>query len=131
MRRLLFLLIATHRRPSADRPPNVVLILVDDLGYGDLGCFGAKDIRTPNIDALAKQGTRFTDFYYVAQAVCTASRAGLMTGCYPNRVGMQGALNHTSRNGLNLAEWTLPKMFRDIGYATACLVSGTSVRPSN
>ena len=116
--RLLFLLIATAAL-AADRPPNVVLILVDDLGYGDLGCFGAKDIRTPNIDALAKQGTRFTDFY-VAQAVCTASRAGLMTGCYPNRVGMQGALNHTSRNGLNLAEWTLPKMFRDIGYATAC-----------
>ncbi|NBS04849.1 MAG: arylsulfatase, partial [Verrucomicrobia bacterium] len=100
--RLLFLLIATAAL-AADRPPNVVLILVDDLGYGDLGCFGAKDIRTPNIDALAKQGTRFTDFY-VAQAVCTASRAALLTGCYPNRVGMQGALNHTSRNGLNLAE---------------------------
>ncbi|MFM9148020.1 MAG: sulfatase-like hydrolase/transferase, partial [Verrucomicrobiota bacterium] len=61
------------------RPPNVVLIVADDLGYGDLGCFGAGDIRTPRLDALATQGTRFTDFY-VPQAVCTASRAGLMTG---------------------------------------------------
>ena len=99
--------------------PNIVLILVDDLGTGDVGCFGAKDIRTPHLDALAKQGTRFTDFY-VAQAVCTASRAALLTGCYPNRVGMQGALNHTSRFGLNPSEWTLPKMLKDRGYATAC-----------
>ena len=108
---LLLLASAAH---AAERAPNIVLILVDDLGYGDVGCFGAKDIRTPNIDALAKQGTRFTDFY-VAQAVCTASRAALLTGCYPNRVGMQGALNHTSRFGLNPSEWTLPKMLKDRG----------------
>jgi arylsulfatase len=68
---LLLACVACH---AVDRLPNIVLILVDDLGYGDLGCFGAKDIRTPHLDALAKQGTRFTDFY-VAQAVCTASRA--------------------------------------------------------
>ena len=117
-RQLLLLLLATAAL-AADRPPNIVLILVDDLGYGDVGCFGAKDIRTPNIDALAKQGTRFTDFY-VAQAVCTASRAALLTGCYPNRVGMQGALNHTSRFGLNPSEWTLPKMLKERGYATGC-----------
>ncbi len=115
----LVLLLACVACLGADRPPNVVLILVDDLGYGDLGCFGAKDIRTPQLDRLAAQGTRFTDFY-VAQAVCTASRAALLTGCYPNRVGMQGALNHTSRFGLNPSEWTLPKMFKDRGYATAC-----------
>ena len=118
MRRLLLLLLASAAL-AAERPPNIVLILVDDLGTGDVGCFGAKDIRTPNIDALAKQGTRFTDFY-VAQAVCTASRAALLTGCYPNRVGMQGALNHTSRFGLNPSEWTLPKMLKDRGYATGC-----------
>ncbi|MEY4797940.1 MAG: Arylsulfatase, partial [Verrucomicrobiota bacterium] len=115
----LLLLLLTSAALAADRPPNIVLILVDDLGYGDVGCFGAKDIRTPNIDALAKQGTRFTDFY-VAQAVCTASRAALLTGCYPNRVGMQGALNHTSRFGLNPSEWTLPKMLKERGYATGC-----------
>ncbi|MEK0437183.1 MAG: Arylsulfatase [Verrucomicrobiota bacterium] len=115
----LVLLLACVACLGADRPPNVVLILVDDLGYGDLGCFGAKDIRTPQLDRLAAQGTRFTDFY-VAQAVCTASRAALLTGCYPNRVGMQGALNHTSRFGLNPSEWTLPKMLKDRGYATAC-----------
>ena len=118
MRPFLLLLLACAA-VAADRPPNIVLFLVDDLGYGDVGCFGAGDIRTPHLDALAKQGTRFTDFY-VAQAVCTASRAALLTGCYPNRVGMQGALNHTSRFGLNPAEWTLPKMLRDRGYATAC-----------
>jgi arylsulfatase len=101
------------------RPPNVVLIVADDLGYGDLGCFGAKDIRTPRLDRLAAEGTRFTDFY-VPQAVCTASRAGLMTGCYPNRVGLQGALNHTSRNGLSPKEWSMPRMLKDLGYATAC-----------
>ncbi|MGA0134060.1 MAG: sulfatase, partial [Opitutales bacterium] len=101
------------------RQPNVVLILVDDLGYGDMGCFGAKDIRTPRLDALAAQGTRFTDFY-VPQAVCTASRAGLMTGCYPNRVGLQGALNHTSRSGLSTQEWSLPRMLKELGYVTGC-----------
>jgi arylsulfatase len=115
----LVLLLACVACHAVDRPPNIVLILVDDLGYGDLGCFGAKDIRTPHLDRLAAQGTRFTDFY-VAQAVCTASRAALLTGCYPNRVGMQGALNHTSRFGLNPSEWTLPKMLKDRGYATAC-----------
>ena len=79
--------------------PNIVLIFCDDLGYGDVGCFGAKDIRTPNIDRLAAEGTRFTSFY-VAQPVCTASRAALMTGCYPNRVGLFGALNHESHVGI-------------------------------
>ncbi len=105
---------------AAAPPPNVVLILVDDLGYSDLGCFGAKDIRTPNIDKLAAQGTRFTSFY-VAQAVCTASRAALLSGCYPNRVGMAGALNHTSRNGIHPDEWLLPEMLKDRGYATTCI----------
>ena len=101
-------------------PPNVVLILADDLGYSDLGCFGAKDIRTPNLDRLAAQGTRFTDFH-VAQAVCTASRAALMSGCYPNRIGMAGALTHTSRNGIHPDEWLLPEMLKARGYATICI----------
>jgi arylsulfatase len=105
---------------DAPSPPNIVLILADDLGYADLGCFGAKDIRTPHLDRLAGQGTRFTSFY-VAQAVCTASRAALMSGCYPNRIGLQGALNHTSRNGIHPDEWLLPEMLKARGYATICI----------
>ncbi len=100
--------------PAADRP-NIILILADDLGYGDLGCQGSRTIRTPNLDAMAAQGTRFTSFY-VAQAVCSASRAALMTGCYPNRVSMQGALNHTSREGIHPDEHLLPEMLKEQGY---------------
>lgn len=104
---------------SADRvqPPNIVLIFADDLGYSDLGCFGAKDIRTPNIDRLAMEGTRFTSFY-VSQPVCTASRASLMTGCYANRVRLAGALNHTSKTGIHADEVLLPELLQQRGYAT-------------
>ncbi|MEO6245486.1 MAG: sulfatase-like hydrolase/transferase [Opitutaceae bacterium] len=98
--------------------PNIVFIFADDLGYGDLGCYGAKDIKTPNIDRLAAEGTRFTSFY-VSQSVCTASRAALMTGSHANRVSMSGALNHTSPTGLNPKEKLLPQVFKDQGYATA------------
>lgn len=98
--------------------PNVVFIVADDMGYADMGTQGARGFKTPHLDQLAAEGTRFTNFY-VAQAVCTASRAALMTGCYPNRIGMQGAYNHTSRDGIADAEWLLPEMFKDRGYATA------------
>ncbi len=97
--------------------PNVVLIFVDDLGYADLGCYGAKAIRTPQIDRLAREGTRFTSFC-VAQAVCTASRAALLTGVYPNRIGLGGALNHTSRAGVHPREKLLSDLFKSQGYAT-------------
>jgi arylsulfatase A-like enzyme len=121
-RLLLVLLIAlfstgcTHSRRSAG-PPNVVLIFCDDMGYGDVGCFGSK-IPTPNLDRMAREGARFTDFY-VAQAVCTASRAALMTGCYSNRVSMQGALPPRSNLVLNPNELTMAQMFKSRGYATA------------
>lgn len=105
---------------AAEPLPNIVIILADDLGYGDVGCFGARDIRTPNLDALAMQGTRLTHFY-VPQAVCTASRAGLMSGCYPNRVGLAGALNHTSTGGIQPREWLLPEMLHEKGYMNVCL----------
>jgi arylsulfatase A-like enzyme len=98
--------------------PNIVVIFADDLGYGDVGCFGADDIRTPHLDRLASEGRRFTHFY-VAQAVCTASRAALMTGCYPNRVSLSGALNHTSREGIHPDEKLLPEILKEQGYATA------------
>lgn len=98
--------------------PNVVFIFADDQGYGDLGCFGASDLKTPNMDRLAREGTQFTNFY-VAQPVCTASRAALLSGCYSNRVGMAGALNHTSTVGLNPQETLLSEMCQAQGYATA------------
>ncbi len=104
---------------AADRPPNVVLIVADDLGYADLACYGAKDIRTPNLDRLAKEGTRFTNFN-AAQAVCTASRAALLSGCYPNRIGMAGALNHTSTGGIHSDELLLPELCKVKGFKTAC-----------
>lgn len=104
--------------PRSERPPNVVLIFTDDQGYADVGCYGAKGYRTPNLDRLARQGTRFTDFY-VPQAVCSASRAALLTGCYSNRVGIQGALGPGSRTGISPQELTLAEALKSRGYATA------------
>lgn len=98
--------------------PNVVVIVTDDQGYGDLGCYGATDLETPRIDRLAREGTRFTSFC-VAQPVCTASRTALLTGCYPNRVSMAGALNHSSTVGISRDEQMLSEMFKAQGYATA------------
>jgi arylsulfatase A-like enzyme/dienelactone hydrolase/glucose/arabinose dehydrogenase len=102
-----------------DRPPNVVVIMADDLGFGDVGCFGGTTIRTPNLDRMAAEGARFASFL-VGQSVCTASRAALLTGCYPNRVGMAGALNHTSPTGIAPAERLLSERLKRRGYATAC-----------
>ncbi len=115
---LLLALCAALVLPADAAPPNVIFIVADDMGYADFGTQGARGFKTPNLDRMAAEGTRFTDFY-VAQAVCTASRAALMTGCYPNRLGMQGAYNHTSRDGMADAEWLLPEMFKERGYATA------------
>ncbi len=113
-----FLTLGVRANAAELRRPNIVLILADDLGYGDLSNYGAKNIRTPVLDQLAREGTRFTQFT-VAQAVCTASRAALLTGCYPNRIGLSGALNHTSTRGLAPAETTLAELCRSRGYATA------------
>jgi arylsulfatase A-like enzyme len=102
---------------QAANRPNVVLILADDQGYADLGVYGADGFATPNIDRLAREGIRFTDFH-VAQGVCSASRAALMTGCYPNRVGITGALEPWDKFGLAADELTLPQMMKQKGYAT-------------
>lgn len=106
------------RAASFQGPPNVVIIFADDMGYGDLGCYGQTRWRTPNLDRLASEGVRLTNFY-VAQAVCSASRAGLLTGCYPNRIGLAGALGPGSRVGIGAGEQTIAEMCRERGYATA------------
>ena len=104
---------------QAERP-NFIIIFTDDQGYGDLSCFGSKTIETPNIDRLAKEGRKFTSFM-VASPVCTPSRAALMTGCYPKRVGMhQHVLFPTSKKGLNPEEHTIADHLKSQGYATAC-----------
>jgi arylsulfatase A-like enzyme len=100
-----------------EQPPNVVLLMADDLGYGDLGCYGGPN-STPHLDRLASDGLRFTDFY-VAQAVCSASRAALLTGCYPHRIGITGALGPLSPVALHPRETTLAEALRALGYATA------------
>jgi arylsulfatase A-like enzyme len=107
-----------RKKPADSRPPNIVLIFIDDMGYGDLSCFGNQEYKTPRIDRLAAEGTRLTDFY-VSQAVCGASRASLLTGCYAERVGYQGAPGPASKIGLNLDEETMAELLKTRGYATA------------
>lgn len=105
--------------PAAGQP-NIVLIMADDLGYGDLSCYGSELVDTPHIDALAAEGLRFTD-YHSNGAVCSPTRAALMTGRYPQRTGVEGvitAANHRAV-GLPLDEYTVAEMLRDAGYATA------------
>ena len=101
--------------------PNVVLIMSDDMGWADLGCYGSKANPTPNIDRLSSEGLRFTSFY-ATQAVCTASRTALMTGCYPNRLGLGGiALGPGSKIGLSNDEQTLGTLLRHAGYHTGVI----------
>ena len=102
---------------SDESRPNVIIILTDDQGYGDLGCFGADDIATPHLDKLAHDGLILTDFY-AAQAVCSASRAGILTGCYPNRIGVHGAYMPDSPRGLHPSETTIADMLKSQGYKT-------------
>jgi arylsulfatase A-like enzyme len=111
-----FQFLPLKEAPKAS-PPNIILIFMDDLGYGDLSCYGALQYRTPNLDKLAGEGVRFTNFL-AAQAVCSASRAALMTGCYPNRVGISGALFPNAKVGLNPDETTIAELLKEKGYAT-------------
>lgn len=99
--------------------PNIVLIYMDDLGYADIGPFGATAYQTPELDRMASEGRKFTNFY-VSQAVCSASRASLLTGCYNVRIGIQGALGPASQNGIHADEVTLGELCKQAGYATAC-----------
>jgi arylsulfatase A len=105
---------------AEDRPPNIVLILADDLGYGDLSCFGASDIATPRLDAMARQGARLTDFSSAAP-FCSPSRAALLTGRLPARCGVPYVLFPAEHHGLPQDEITLAELLRGRGYATACI----------
>lgn len=106
------------RQPAPPRP-NIVLILLDDAGYGDFGCYGCTDIRTPNIDRVARQGVRLTDFYSNGP-LCTPTRAALMTGRYQQRVGLEWAISPGEKEpGLPVEETALALMLKREGYATA------------
>ncbi len=119
----LLLLLAASCLAAAEKP-NFILIFADDLGYGDLGAFGSERHRTPNLDRMAAEGRKFTSFY-VSANVCTPSRASLLTGSYPRRVGLhenereQWVLFPGNQTGLHADEVTLPEILREVGYRTA------------
>lgn len=119
----LTLLIASCQNntpPTSQKevPPNIVIIFTDDQGYQDLGCYGSPDIKTPNIDKMATDGIKFTNFY-VSQPVCSASRSSLLTGCYANRMSISGAYSPYVKKGLNLNEVTIAEVVKPLGYKTA------------
>ncbi|MBI4624274.1 MAG: sulfatase [Verrucomicrobia bacterium] len=114
---LAALLCSRALAATAAQLPNIVIIFTDDQGYADVGVFGAKGFQTPNLDRMAGEGRKFTNFH-VSQAVCSASRAALLTGCYSNRIGIHGALGSTAPHGLAAAEMTLAELLKQKGYAT-------------
>ena len=125
---LLLTLVAVHpdavagntiELTSNERSPNIVVIFIDDLGYADIGPFGDPPYETPNLDRMAKEGRVFTDFV-TSTAVCSASRAALLTGCYHRRVGISGALGPNARHGIHADEMTMAELCKQKGYATAC-----------
>ena len=115
---LLVIFFGTVSSHAADLP-NVVVIFIDDMGYADIGPFGAEDYKTPHLDQMAAEGMRFTDFQ-VSSAVCSASRSALVTGCYHSRIGIHGALGPSAKHGLHQDELTIAELCKQKGYATAC-----------
>jgi len=114
---LLVTVLTVLTAHAADRPPNVVIIFCDDLGYADIGPFGQKSFATPNLDRMAAEGRCFTNFH-VSSAVCSASRSAILTGCYHSRVGIHGALLPSSPIGLNPGDTTIAEMLKQKNYAT-------------
>ena len=113
----LILLLVIFSCEKNNNKPNIVFILADDLGYGDLSSYGSETIETTNIDKLAEDGVKLTS-YYAAQPVCSASRAAILTGAYANRIGIYNAFGPTSDSGINSNEYTLAEMLKDNGYET-------------
>ncbi|MEM9366110.1 MAG: sulfatase-like hydrolase/transferase [Planctomycetota bacterium] len=114
--------MATHRaaadvRREANEPPNIVVFLTDDQGYGDLGCYGSKSLETPHIDRVCAEGMKFTDFYVHPR--CSPTRLAFMTSCYAHRAGTTKVIYHRDRMGIHADEITTPELLRDTGYATA------------
>lgn len=110
--------VSDQLRASEPEPPNVVIILADDLGYGDLSCYGSKTIPTPNIDAIAERGIKATS-YYAGSPWCSSSRAAILTGCYPDRISVPGGLWGHMPVGLHPDEITLGNLFKSADYSTA------------
>ena len=113
----LIILLVIFSCEKHNNSPNIIFILADDLGYGDLSSYGSKTIETINIDKLADDGVKLTS-YYAAQPVCSASRAAILTGAYPNRIGIYNAFGPTSDSGISHDEYTLAEMLKDNGYKT-------------
>ena len=114
----LFVFLASSSLVAAVGKPNIIIILTDDQGYADIGKFGAEGFKTPNLDRMADEGAVFRNFH-VAQPVCSASRTALLTGCYPNRLGIHGALGPHTKIGISDNEVTLAQLLKGQGYATA------------
>ena len=118
---LSLLLLSTLASSAAEQPPNVIFMLTDDLGYSDVGCYGAGKVKTPHIDQLAAEGVRFTDFH-TAASICSPSRAAFLTGAYPQRAGLYMGINPNRTAhwflGLHPDEITIAEQFKQRGYAT-------------
>jgi arylsulfatase A-like enzyme len=113
-------LFGTAGRAAAQDKPNIILIFADDLGYADVGCYGAKGFKTPNLDKMAKEGIRFTSFY-TGCSVCSGSRAALMTGRHYQRVGVPPVMFPGNKNGLNPNEITIARVLAKLGYFTGII----------
>jgi arylsulfatase A len=110
---------SSFKQASSIDKPNVVIIFCDDVGYADVGVFGAKGYKTPHLDRMAAEGVKFTDFYAAAPS-CTPSRAALMTGCYPQRVSLPNVIGPNAKVGISSDEKTIAEILKPLGYATAC-----------
>ena len=109
---------STTKTSKVQTPPNIIIVFIDDMGWADVGFNGGTHVKTPRLDQMAKDGMVLTDFY-VAQPVCSASRSALLTGCYPNRIGISGALGPHAKHGINANEVTIAEICKERDYATA------------